>query len=293
MNLLGRVSNPLELEKLIQQLYVAKNEGSADFGNLTNVQTKQIANALNNITGFAVRNYSYSMDNYGITRVPFVISSPDVGTEPMIIKDNQSNEIKFFPLGSNPYVIKGGDIDLSSFNGTGKYLRVYTQIDNAVNYDTLFGTNTPAFKDFVFGTYNSGAYFQVSVEDFGSPLQRSTNPYSVEIVNNISESFKIKMQTTYATEYLNTPSNQTYLTKQYQNWDYVYPYWSIDLSGKNVNVKFELYALDINGTPGNNQLVGNGYAYNGGNYNGDYYMGEMTPWNGYNTRKYRIVISYQ
>ena len=293
MDLLRRVSNPLELEKLIQQLYVAKNKGSVDFSNLTNTQTKQIANALNNITGFAVRLHTYNLNSNNISRVPLKVTSPDLGDEVMIVKDTQNTEVKSFPLGSNPYVIKGGDLDLSSFDGTGKYLRVYTQIDNNNSYDTLFGTGTSNFKDYNFGTYNTGAYFQMSVENFGSPLQKTTNPYSVQIENNISEAFKLTMVAQYVTKILDSPSTQTYLTEQWQNWDYVYPYWSINMQGVSRNIKFELYALDAFGTPGNTQLVGNGYAYSGEDYSGNNWMGEMSPWNGYNTRNYKIVISYQ
>ena len=293
MNLLGRVSNPLELEKLIQQLYVAKNKGSVDFSNLTNTQAKQIANAINNITGFGVRLYTRNLDSNNISRVPFKVTSPDLGDEVMIVKDTQNTEVKFFPLGSNPYVIKGEDLDLSSFNGTGKYLRVFTQVDNNSNYHILFGNNSGnTFKDFNFGTYNTAAYFQISVENYGSQLQRAT-PYNIKIENNITEDFNLKMYAENAIQVLNKPQTQDYQTNHWQNWDYVYPYWSINMQGVSRNIKFELYALDAFGTPGNTQLIGNGYAYSGGDYNGDNWMGEMSPWSRYNTRNYKIVISYQ
>lgn len=291
MDLLRRVSNPLELEKLIQQLYVAKNKGSVDFSNLTNTQTKQIANAINNITGFAVRLNTYNLNSNNISRVPFKVTSPDLGDEVISVKDTQGTEVKFFPFGSNPYVIKGGDLDLSSFNGTGKYLRVFTQINNN-NYQLLFGNNSGnTFKDFNFGTYNTGAYFQISVENFGSPLQRAT-PYNIRIENNITEDFNLKMYAEYAIQVLNKPQTQDYYTNQWQNWDYVYPYWSINLSGINKNVKFELFALNAYGTPGNTQLIGNGYAYSNGNYPGDNWLNQIDQWNGYNTRDYKIVVSY-
>lgn len=292
MKLLGRVSNPLELEKLIQQLYVAKNQGSVDFSNLTNTQTKQIANALNNITGFAVRLYTYNLDSNNISRVPLKVTSPDLEDEVMIVKDTQNTEVKFFPLGSNPYVIKGGDLDLSSFNGTGKYLRVFTLIDNDNSYQMLFGNNSGnTFKDFNFGTYNTAAFFQISVEDYGSQLQRAT-PYNIRIENNITEDFNLKMYAENAIQVLNKPQTQDYQTNHWQNWDYVYPYWSINLSGINKNVKFELFALNAYDTPGNTQLIGQGQAYNGGNYSGDNWLNQIAQWNGYNTRDYKIVVSY-
>ena len=289
MNLLKRVTNPNELERIIQQLLNQK--GRVDFSNLTNTQTKQIANALNNITGFAVRLLTYNLNSNNISRVPLKVTSPDLGDEVMIVKDTQSTEVKFFPLGANPYVIKGGDLDLSSFNGTGKYLRVYAQIDNNNGYDTLFGTGTSNFKDYNFGTYNTGAYFQMSVENFGSPLQRAT-PYNIRIENNITEDFNLKMYAENAIQVLNKPQTQDYHTNHWQNWDYVYPYWSINLSGIDKNVKFELFALNAYGTPGNTQLIGNGYAYSNGNYSGDNWLNQIAQWNGYNTRDYKIVVSY-
>lgn len=268
------------------------NKFNEIFNNLSNKQAKQIANAVGNITGFAIRNYSYNMNNNGISRVPFTINSNDYGSEEMIVKDNLSNETKFYPLGSNPYVIKGGDIDLSSFNGTGKYLRIYTQVDNNNNYQMLFGNNSGnIFKDFNFGTYNTAAYFQISVENYDSQLQRAT-PYNIRIENNITEDFNLKMYAENAIQVLNKPQTQDYQTNHWQNWDYVYPYWSINLSGINKNVKFELFALNAYGTPGNTQLIGQGQAYSGGNYSGDNWLNQIAQWNGYNTRDYKIVVSY-
>ena len=91
------------------------------------------------------------------------------------------------------------------------------------------------------------------------------------------------MYSQYYAEFLDSTTGSTVTTHQWQNWNYIYPYWSIDMTNETQGVKFELYHKETN------QLLGNGYAYPGGNYSGDNYMGQVS--NGYGTNNFKIVIS--
>lgn len=75
------------------------------------------------------------------------------------------------------------------------------------------------------------------------------------------------MYSQYYAEFLSSVTGSTITTQQWQDWNYLYPYWSIDMTNETQGIKFELYHKETN------QLLGNGYAYPGGNYFGDNYMG--------------------
>mgnify|MGYP003597265590 CR=1 FL=1 len=138
-------------------------------------------------------------------------------------------------------------------------------------------------KDTLIGVYNTGAYFQQSKENFGSDLQVGT-PFNIEVVNNTTKSPKLKMYGQYYTEFLSSQNGSTITTHQWQNWNYIYPYWSIDMRNETQGIKFEIYHKETN------QLIGNGYAYPGRNYSGDNWMGQI--YQGYSTNNFKIVISY-
>ena len=271
MDLLRRVSNPLELEKLIQQLYIAKNKRSVDFSNLTNLQAKQIANAISNIQGFAIRKYGYNLGNISI---PLLIN----GVEKFNLNDTGNQEVKYYPTSDAPLTITCRE-DFNPPLNTGEYIRIYTQVDNGLSVDRIF-KSIP--KDTLIGVYNTGAYFQQSKENFGSDLQVGT-PFNIEVVNNTTKSPKLKMYSQYYAEFLSSVTGSTITTQQWQNWNYLYPFWSIDMTNETQGVKFELYHKETN------QLLGNGYAYPGGNYSGDNYMGQVGPY--YSTNNFKIVIS--
>ena len=242
------------------------------FKNLTNLQAKQIANAISNITGFAIRKYGYNLGNIS---VPLLIN----GVENYNLNDTASQEVKFYPNSEPPLTITCRE-DFNPTLGVGQYIRVYTQIDNNQTIDRLF-KSIP--KGTLFGVYNTGAYFQQSKENFGSDLQAGT-PFNIEVVNNTTKNPKLKMYSQYYAEFLSSVTGSTITTQQWENWNYLYPYWSIDMTNETQGVKFELFHKETN------QLLGNGYAYHGGNYSGDNYMGQVS--NSYSTNNFKIVISY-
>lgn len=257
------------LRKILARL--RKLDLSEIFKNLTNSQAKQIANAISNITGFAIRKYGYNLGNISI---PVLIN----GTENFNLNDTASQEVKYYPNSEAPLTITCRE-DFTPTLNTGEYIRVYTQIDNQGSIERLF-KSIP--KDTLIGVYNTGAYIQQSKENFGSDLQVGT-PFHIEVVNNTTKNPKLKMYSQYYGEFLSSKNGSMITTSQWNNWNYIYPYWSIDMTNETQGVKFELFHKETN------QLLGNGNAYPGGNYSGDNYMGQI--YNGYNTNNFKIVIS--
>lgn len=241
------------------------------FAKLTNRQAKEIANAISNTDGFAIRKYGYDVGNIAI---PLIINN----REKFKLNETLGNEIKFYPLADDPYFIKVSENYNPNLNN-GEYIRLYTQIDNNQTFDKLYKTFT---KGDLIGKYTTGCYFQVSKENFGNDLQVGT-PFHIEVVNNTTKNPKLKMYSQYYGEFLSSKNGSVITTSQWNNWNYIYPYWSIDMSNETQGIKFELFHKETN------QLLGNGYAYPGGNYSGDYYMGQI--YNGYNTNNFKIVIS--
>ena len=241
------------------------------FKNLTNSQAKQIANAISNITGFAIRKYGYNLGNISI---PLLIN----GTENFNINDTGNQEVKYYPNSDAPLTITCRE-DFTPVLNTGEYIRIYTQIDNQGSTDKLF-KSIP--KDTLIGVYNTGAYIQQSKENFGNDLQVGT-PLHIEVVNNTTKNPKLKMYSQYYAEFLSSENGSMITTSQWSNWDYIYPYWSIDMTNETQGVNFELFHKETN------QLIGNGYAYPGGNYSSDNWMGQIGPY--YSTNNFKIVIS--
>ena len=268
MNLQERARNRTEISKLIQELYFKiKNI----FKDLTNDEVKQIVNAVSNITGFAIRKYGYNLDNIS---VPLLIN----GVEKFNLNDTGGQEVKYYPTSDAPLTITCRE-DFNPSLNNGEYIRVYTQIDNGPGIDRIF-KSIP--KNTLIGVYNTSAYFQQSKENFGSDLQVGT-PFNIEVVNNTTKSPTLKMYSQYYVEFLSSQDGSTITTHQWQNWNYIYPYWSIDMRNETQGIKFELYHKETN------QLIGNDYAYPGGNYSGDNWMGQI--YQGYSTNNFKIVIS--
>lgn len=210
----------------------------------------------------------------------FLIANPVLinGTENFNLNDTLSQEVKYYPNSEAPLTITCRE-DFTPTLNTGEYIRVYTQIDNQGSIERLF-KSIP--KDTLIGVYNTGAYFQQSKENFGSDLQVGT-PFHIEVVNNTTKNPKLKMYSQYYGEFLSSKNGSMITTSQWDNWNYIYPYWSIDMTNETQGVKFELFHKETN------QLLGNGNAYPGSNYSGEYYMGQI--YNGYNTNNFKIVIS--
>ena len=244
------------------------------FAKLTNRQAKEITNAISNIDGFAIRKYGYNMGNIAI---PLIINN----REKFKLNETLGNEIKFYPLTDDPYFIKVSENYNPNLNN-GEYIRLYTQIDNNQTFDKLYKTFA---KGDLIGKYTTGCYFQVSKENFGNDLQIA-NPYNIEIENLTSESPSLLLNSQYYSKVIPSQSGSVQATP-FTNWDYIYPYWSINMIGKTTGIKFELYEMS---NPQQPQLYGNGYAYPGGNYQGNNYMGQMYN-NGGNKNK-KIKISY-
>lgn len=271
MGLESEIKNSDFSQKQLRYLRNLISRIKVGFDNLTNKQAKQIANAISNITGFAIRKYGYNLGNIS---VPLLIN----GVENFNLNDTPNQEVKYYPNSEAPLTITCRE-DFNPTLGVGQYIRVYTQIDNNQPIDRLF-KSVP--KDTLFGVYNTDAYFQASKENFGSDLQPGT-PFNIEVKNNTTKSPRLKMYSQYYVEFLSSITGSTITTQQWLMWDYLYVYWSIDMTNETQGVKFKLYHKETN------QLLGNGYAYPGGNYSGDNYMGQVGPY--YSTNNFKIVIS--
>ena len=240
------------------------------FSNLTNLQAKQIANALSNITGFAIRKYGYNLGNIS---VPLLIN----GVEKFNLNDTGSQEVKYYPDSDTPLTITCRE-DFNPPLNTGEYIRIYTQVDDGHSVDRIF-KSIP--KDTLIGVYNTAAYFQQSKENFGHDLSFDS-PFKIEIVNNSSKNPKLRIYSQYYSEEFASTNGSLITTSQWADWNWVYPYFNIDLTNETQGIKFELYHKETN------TLVGNAWAYPGNKYvNG--YMGGI--YHSYPTDNYKLVIS--
>lgn len=240
------------------------------FSNLTNLQAKQIANAVSNITGFAIRKYGY---NLGSISVPLLIN----GVEKFNLNDTGSQEVKYYPNSNAPLTITCRE-DFNPPLNKGEYIRVYTQVDNGPSVDRIF-KSIP--KDTLIGVYNTDAYFQQSKENFGSDLDFDS-PFKIEIINTSSKNPKLRIYSQYYSEEFASTNGSLITTSQWADWNWVYPYFNIDLTNETQGIKFELYHKETN------TLVGNAWAYPGNKYvNG--YMGSI--YHSYPTDNYKLVIS--
>lgn len=270
MNLQERIKNRSEISKLIKEIYFKfKNI----FKDLTNSEAKQITNAIGNITGFVIRKSGY---NLGDISVPLLIN----GVDNFNLNETASQEVKYYPSSEVlPFTVTCS----KNFNptlGPGQYISIQSQVDNQNSITRLF-KNISAGT--LIGVYNNNnMYFQAAKEDFGSDLQLGT-PFNIEVENNTSLSPSFIIFAQCYTEFLSSVTGSTITTQQWQTWDYLYPFWSIDMTNETQGIKFELYHKETN------QLLGNGYAYPGNNYPGDGYMGKVDPI--YSTNNFKIVIS--
>lgn len=240
------------------------------FSNLTNLQAKQITNAVSNITGFAIRKYGYNLGNIS---VPLLIN----GVEKFNLNDTGNQEVKYYPNSDTPLTITCRE-DFNPPLNTGEYIRIYTRVDNGSSVDRIF-KSIP--KDTLIGVYNTGAYFQQSKENFGRDLSFDS-PFKIEIVNNSSKNPKLRIYSQYYSEEFASTNGSLITTSQWADWNWVYPYFNIDLTNETQGIKFELYHKETN------TLVGNAWVYPGNKYvNG--YMGSI--YHGYPTDNYKLVIS--
>ena len=245
------------------------------FDNLTNSQAKQIANAIGRITGGFIRVHGTGAD---IPNIPLLVNN----NETIILKNTNNLEIKFYPDSEYPLEIKTKeDMNLNLPNG--KYLRIYSQVDNLYGNDRLFKNIT---KDTLLGNFAVDAYFQISMQNYDIDLVQA-QPFNLTIENSTTVLPKIRMEAQYAGLSDEVATNGKVITvTPFQNWDYTYPYWGgLDMTNQSQSVKLQLFTND-----GNNTLLGTGYAYAGGNYpNTNNWIGQIQ--NGYGTRNFKLVIS--
>ena len=230
-----------------------------------------IANKLANLDGFVIRKYCY---NLGSVKIPLLIN----GIEEFILNDTLGQEKRYYPEASTPltFTVKQ---DIAPQLNSGQYIRIYTQIDGGVSYDNLYKSIPKGTK--IGGKYNKDCYFQVSLENTGQ-LQPAT-PFNLTVENNTILNPTMLMYSQYYGEVFDSSNGTVLQTKHWMNWDYTYPYYSIDMTNESRGIKFELICLD------NNQSKGTGWAYSGGNYQGNNWIGQM--YSGYG-RNYKLVISY-
>lgn len=246
---------------------------------------KGIANAIALVDGFTFRLY-VELSGSGINSIPVVITSGDGKVSNFSFKDTANQEIKYYPDGTPNYTVKGVNVDLSSFNGTGKYLRIYTETDSPYDYPILYGNNAQPFNEnTVIGIYSTAVLFQVDIQDFGGPLSQAT-PFNVELVNNTTKTPNIDLYSEYYIKKISTAG--AYQTAHWQYWDYINPHWSLDMTNETQNIRFDLYAINYYGNPGYT-LIGQGWAYAGSNYQGNNWMGQIQD---YNTRYFKIEMNY-
>ena len=265
------------LRKILARL--RKLDLSQIFANLTNSQAKQIANAIANITGGFIRIYGYdSGQGIPLPNLPLLVN----GSETIVLKNTSSTEVKTYPVSEYPLQIKTKE-DMNLNLGNGKYLSIYAQVDGVYGVYKLLKN---VVKDTLIGNFQKDAYFQYTIQDFGSDLVEA-QPYNVTIENNTSFLPKVRMESQYAGTSEEVMSNGKVISfTPYQNWDYAYSYWGgIDMTNESQSFKMELRTNDAN-----NSLLGTGYAYAGNNYpNTNNWIGQIQ--NGYGTRNFKIVIS--
>lgn len=240
------------------------------FVNLSNLQAKQIANAISNIQGFAIRKYGYNLGNISI---PLLINN----VEKFSLNDTGSQEIRFYPETEGILSITCGENFTPQLN-RGEYIRIYTQIDNNQSYDRIFKTIP---KNTQIGVYTTSADFQCSKENFGRDLDFDS-PFKIEIINTSSKNPKLRIYSQYYSEEFASTNGSLITTSQWADWNWVYPYFNIDLTNETQGIKFELYHKETN------TLVGNAWAYPGNKYV-DGYMGSI--YHSYPTDNYKLVIS--
>jgi hypothetical protein len=278
MGLDSEIKNSDFSQKQLRYLKNLISRIKVGFDNLTNSQAKQIANAIGNITGGFIRIYRYNNGNGIVPSVPLLINN----TETIVLRSTNSTEAKFYLNSEYPLQIKTKeDMNLNLPNG--KYLRIYTQVDNIYGVGKLFKNIT---KDTLIGNFAVDAYFQVGIENYGNDLIQA-QPYNITIENNTSVLPKIRMEAQNAGLSDEVATNGKVLTViPFQNWDYTYPYWGgLDMTNQSQGIKLQLFTND-----GNNNLLGTGYAYAGNNYsNTNNWIGQIQ--NGYGTRNFKIVIS--
>lgn len=267
-----QVETSFTIEKGVKKvLVIIKNI----FDSLTNKQVKQIANAVSNITGFAIIKYGY---NFGtIPGIPVLINEK----EDFILGDTFSTEVKYYPFIDGPYSLKVKE-DYNPPLLNGEYIRVYRQIDNNSTIETLHKSFP---KDYDFGVYTTGAYFQLSKENFGNDLQQ-TSPYNLVIENTTNERPNLNLYSRYYSKIVSSESGSVQATP-WTNWDYIYPYWSLDLRGKQQGIKFELYEMS---NPDNPVLYSQQWAYPENNYQGNNWIGQM--YNNGGNRNWKLKILY-
>ncbi len=278
MGLESEIKNSDFSQKQLRYLRNLISRIKVGFDSLTNSQTKQIANAIGSITGGFIRIYGYNNGNGVPPNVPLLVN----GAETIILKNTNSTELKFYPNSEYPLQIKTKeDMNLNLPNG--KYLRIYTKVDNLYGVDNLFKNIT---KDTLLGNFAVDAYFQVSIENYGNDLVQA-QPYNITIENSTTVLPRIRMEAQYAGIPDEVVTNGKVINvTPFQNWDHTNPYWGgIDMTNETQGIKLQLYTNDSN-----NILLGTGYAYAGGNYpNTNNWIGQIQ--NYYGTRNFKIVIS--
>ena len=285
MNLLGRVSNPLELEKLIQQLYVAKNKRSADFSKLSNQDSKHIYNAINSIIGQYLRYDCYTSYNDVVN-----INSYDLllnGEAKSFTQTNNQNQ--WYPVQStfeNGFNLVS-NIDLSLLDKPGYYFYINYSDNSGNSGEKIFKTYTRGQQLLNFAGNIRQPYLSIQIQNFGQDITPVTQPYNIQIENLTSLVPKLNVQSTYFRDTFNG-INGNKQESPYSMWDYLYTFFSIDMTNETQGIKFELYEMEYN--PSNPQLKGTGFAYPGSNYQGDYWIGQM--YNNGGQKNWKIKISY-
>lgn len=242
-----------------------------DFASLSNSQARQIGNSIANITGLVVRKIGYLTGNITI---PLIINE----IENLNLDDTGGREVISYPDLKVPIKITFRE-NFTPILDEGEYIVIKTQIDNYTIVDSLFKSIA---KGTLIGVYHTNAFLYCDKKSFGNDLQ-VRSPFHIEVVNTTTTNPKLYIYNEYYSEFLSSVTGSTITTQQWDEWNYVEPRWSIDMTHETQSVKIELYHKETN------ELLGVNQAYAGHNYWKWNKIAEIS--NNYSTNNFKLLIS--
>lgn len=266
-----------------------KGGGDAGSGGITNISERDariLANALFSPQGAKFTYYSNQIP--GGVFLPVEVSQQGEPNQIINITNTNGQQKNLYMIGNPVYNARINQCPNPTLQvGEYLYLNWYRDQNNPQNdRQILFGNNLgPLPANFNLGDFNTDFYIDFSKQNFGQQLSYVST--DIEAINNSSvASSKILIQANgqyYKSEAYKVSEipNGHIITNHFNIWDYIYPYWQVNMVGEaNGNgIKFELF-------DSNDVLQGTQYAYNNNNYQGWNWIGQV-----YGQRTAKVIIS--
>ena len=229
----------------------------------------ELANAISNINAPSIRLYGYN--------IPWVINLITDSGSDITLKDTGGVEKQYYIKGQFPIIVKAKE-DFAPQLSNGEYIYISCG-DNQNGGNKIYKSIS---KDEIIANFGSGAYLQLQKQNFGNDLIFA-DPYNFTFDNQTTEDISFFMYAQYAG---GPVSGNSAIVDVYTNWDYVYPYWSVDLTNSSKNVVLELWKADMS------QRIYSQTAQAGNDYSGNNYLGQAR-FSNYSTRDYKVIAKYQ